>query len=275
MSGRARHGREEGGHRAAFPAAAVAVAFYSEVVTSAPFRACARILAALACLGLQPACADEAPTPSLDAELEQQVRRLAHDGSTLQARPGARVEVEVGALDARLRLSPCQKIEPYLPANARPWGRTRIGLKCAVGPVPWNVYLPLTVKVWARGWAAARALAAGTVLSASDLVDAEVDLAEQPGAVLGPDEIQAAVGRTLARPLNAGQGVRGGDLKPRLWFAAGDSVKIRAVGAGYAIEGEGQALSPGIEGQPARVRIEGGRVVTGVAAAERRIDVAL
>ena len=201
------------------------------------------------------------------------MRRLALDSSTPAARPGARIEVLVGTLDARLRLAPCERIEPYLPPNARPWGKTRIGLKCTRGATPWNVYLPVTVKVHARGLAAAVPLAAGTMLSAGDVVEGEVDWAEDAGAVLV--DAQAAVGRTLARPLAAGQGVRQGDFKPRHWFAAGDTVKIRAVGAGFAVDGEGQAISAGVEGQAARVRTEAGRVVVGLPTAERRIDVAL
>ncbi len=224
----------------------------------------------------QPAPAAAVAASGLGGELEQQVRRLALDGSLPGHRPGARVEVQVGTLDARLRLAPCQRIEPHLPANARLWGRTRIGLKCTLGATPWNVYLPLTVKVWARGWAASRALAAGTVLAAGDLVEAEIDLAAEPGAAIDEAaEAEAAIGRTLARPLDAGQGLRSTHFKPRLWFAAGDSVKIRAVGAGYTIESEGQALGAGIEGQAVRVRTDAGRVVSGVPAGGRRVDIVL
>ena len=256
--------------------------FLSERLRPQVLPVCRATLAlALVALGLSSAQAEEAaPTavaPSgLGGEIEQQVRRLALDGSPPGMRPGARIEVQVGALDPRLRLAPCQRIEPYLPANARLWGRTRIGLKCTLGATPWNVYLPLTVKVWARGWAASRPLAAGSMLAAGDLVEGEVDLAEEAGTVFDEAaEAEAAVGRTLARPLAAGQALRSTHLKPRLWFAAGDSVKLRAVGAGYTIEGEGQALGAGIEGQPVRVRTDAGRIVSGLPAAGRRVDVAM
>jgi flagellar basal body P-ring formation protein FlgA len=85
----------------------------------------------------------------------------------------------------------------------------------------------------------------------------------------------SALGRTLARPLAAGQPLRAADLRARQWFAAGDSVQIDAVGTGFRISGEGQALGPGLEGQPARVRIGGGRVVTGQPVAERRMELRL
>jgi flagella basal body P-ring formation protein FlgA len=64
-------------------------------------------------------------------------------------------------------------------------------------------------------------------------------------------------------------------LKLRQWFAAGDTVRVVTVGSGFAISADGQALAPGIEGQTVKVRIEGGRVVSGRATAERRIEVTL
>ena len=38
----------------------------------------------------------------------------------------------------------------------------------------------------------------------------------------------------------------------RQWFAAGETVKVVAAGDGFALEGAGQAITNGIEGQPAR-----------------------
>jgi flagella basal body P-ring formation protein FlgA len=218
--------------------------------------------------------ADEAAAPpSLDRGLEEQVRQLALDG-TRQAPPGAvRIDVQVGQLDARLRLAPCQKVEPYLPPGTRLWGKARIGLRCTQGAVAWNVFLPITVKVYAKALVSSGPLSSGSVIAAGDLAQAEVDLAEDPSAALADAEL--AVGRTLARALNAGQSVRQSHLKPRQWFAAGDVVKVTAVGPGFSVAGEGQALTPGMEGQAARVRTESGRVLTGMPVGERRIELAL
>ena len=60
-----------------------------------------------------------------------------------------------------------------------------------------------------------------------------------------------------------GRSVRSTHLQPRQWFAAGDTVQVVAAGRGFSVSGEGQALTPGIEGQPARVRTESGRILTG------------
>lgn len=235
---------------------------------SAGLARCATV--ALLLLGCALARADGAV--DLEAGLAQQVRQLALAG-TRQAGPGLRVEIEVGRLDARLRLAPCERVEPYLPAHTRLWGKARIGLRCTQGPSRWNVYLPIAVKVYGKALVATVPLAAGATVAAADLVQAEVDLAEDSSvAVL---DAGLAIGRTLARAVNAGQSLRQAHLKPRQWFAVGETVRVIAVGAGFSVAGEGQALTPGLEGLPARVRTESGRVLTGMPAGERRIELAL
>jgi flagella basal body P-ring formation protein FlgA len=221
-----------------------------------------------------------APT-GLDSGLEQQVRHLALQGGATAAAAGhpaaalavPRVEVSVGQLDPRLRLAPCQQVEPYLPEGTRLWGKSRVGLRCTQGSVKWNVYLPITVKVFGRALVATSGLTAGSVLTAADLALAEVDLAEDPVAALADPDI--AVGRTLARALKPGQSLRQSHLKVRQWFAAGETVTVVAQGQGFSVASEGQALNHGVDGQPVRVRTESGRVLTGQAVAERRVELAL
>ena len=206
-----------------------------------------------------------------DAVLEQQVRALALAGT--QHTGATRVDVQVGQLDPRLRLAPCQHIEPYLPPGTRLWGRARIGLRCTQGPSRWNVYLPITVKVYGPGLVAAVPLAVGSVIAPTDLAQAEVDLAEDSSAA--PANPDLVVGRTVARAINVGQGVRQAHLKPRQWFAAGETVRVVAVGSGFSVAGEGLAMTPGVEGQAARVKTESGRVLTGMPVGDRRMELAL
>lgn len=187
--------------------------------------------------------------------------------------PALRVDVQLGTLDPRLKLAACEQIEPYLPPNTRLWGRSRLGLRCLRGPARWNVYLPVTVKVFGPALVAARPLASGSVLAAADLTQAEVDLAEEPSLALHQPEL--AVGRTLARPLQSGQALRQAHLQARQWFAAGETVQVVAQGSGFAVSGEAQAITAGIEGQPARVRTERGRVLSGTPVGERRLEVNL
>ncbi len=214
-----------------------------------------------------PANAADAAAPALDAGLAEQVRQLALGPAA--AAGGPRIEVVLGQLDPRLHLAPCERIEPYLPPNARMWGRTRIGLRCTSGAVAWNVYLPLTVKAWGRALVLAAGAQAGSVVAEADLDEADVDLAEENGAAF--TERRQVAGRTLAQSLRPGQAVRQTHIKARQYFAAGDPVRVVAAGPGFALESTGLAMSNGIEGQSARVRIEGGAVVSGLPSGERRL----
>jgi flagella basal body P-ring formation protein FlgA len=224
------------------------------------------------CAGLTLVCsgAARAQTESVDA-WRAQIQRLAQQAGS-GAPAGARVEIEVGALDSRLKLAPCARITPYLPAGTRLWGRAQVGLRCDEG-ARWSVFLPVTVKVFATAWSAVQPVAVGTVLSAAHLQQEEVDIAAESSAVV--IQLQAAVGRPLARALRPGQALREADLRPRQWFAPGDTVRVLSVGAGFAISAEGQALGPGIDGQLTKVRTEGGRVVSGRATAARQVEVTL
>ena len=184
-----------------------------------------------------------------------------------------RVEVIPGPADPRLRLAPCARVDVYWPANQRPWGRTRIGLRCAEGPVAWNVTASLTVRVWAPAVVAALPLNPGMVLEERHLRVAETDWAEREAPVLlSPADI---VGRTVGTAVPMGAAVRADHLRRRQWFAAGDTVRVHAVGEGFTVAGEGIALTTGVEGQTARVRTESGRVVTGVASGDRLLEVRL
>lgn len=220
--------------------------------------------------------ADEASAAVLDAATLQQIQALARQPGTAPAAPGGaawRVEIEPGRLDPRLRLAPCDRVQAHLPPGTRAWGRTRVGLRCVQGPTPWNIYLPVMVKVFAPAWVAGAALPAGTVLEAAHLRQAEVDWA----AGLTPPAADASLllGRALARPLAAGAAVRQGDLRQRQWFGAGDTVQLLARGNGFAVSGEGQALAAGIEGQAVRVRTDAGRVLSGLPVGRNRVEVQL
>ncbi|HEY4068039.1 MAG TPA: flagellar basal body P-ring formation chaperone FlgA [Burkholderiaceae bacterium] len=213
------------------------------------------------------------PASGLAEALEQQVRALALSGGKKAAAGAPRVEVSVGQLDPRLRLAPCQHVEPYVPDGMRMWGKSRVGLRCTQGPTKWNVYLPITVRVFGTGLVAANGVPSGGTLTKNDIAQAEVDLAEDPSAPLV--NADAVVGRTLTRAVKAGESLRVSYLKPRQWFAAGETVTMVAQGDGFSVAGEAEALNPGIEGQPVRVRTDSGRVLTGMPSGERRVDLGL
>ncbi len=216
----------------------------------------------------------DSPLPAdLEESLRAQLQSLALSSSQ-QAVPGVdRVEIEVGQLDSRLKLATCQRVEPYLPTGTRLWGRARIGLRCTQGPSPWNVYLPITVKVFGPAWVASTSLNVGAMIGPNDLMQGEIDFAEESSPIIVDPE--QAIGRIVARRIVAGQGLRSTDIRPRQWFAAGDMVKIVAQGRGFSISGSGKALAHGVEGRAIRVRTDAGKIVSGMATGERQVEIQL
>jgi flagella basal body P-ring formation protein FlgA len=193
--------------------------------------------------------AQGAPADPIRAFVEQQLPSGA-----------GRVEVAVGTLDPRLQLAPCQRIEPYLLPGTRLWGRTAIGVRCLEG-ARWSVALPVTVTVRGRAVVAGEPLAAGSQPAGAALRLEEVELTREAGTpVTDPAQL---VGKTLIRPLAAGQVVRVEHLRATPVVSAGDPVRINVVGQGFVIQAEGQALAAAGDGQPVRVRTESGRILSG------------
>jgi len=235
--------------------------------------------AALAVLAAcAPAYGQDEPGYTPDNALLRQVETLARNGAaaataTAEQQRGVRVEVKLGKLDPRLKLAPCQRIEPYLPPGLPAWGATRMGLRCTQGAKRWNVSLPLQVSVYTQATVVKAALPAGTVLDAGQLGQAEVDIAAAPGAAVGDPAL--AVGRTLGRSLAAGATLRQTDLKARQFFAAGETVRVTALGPGWQVVTEGQAVGAGIEGQTVHVRTDSGRLLNARPTGDRQVEVAL
>ncbi len=231
-------------------------------------------VASLAMFAAMPAFAQG---DTLQATIEEFVKTQSNAGtSTAQAleedKP-RRVQVELGQLDPRLKLAPCEKVRAYVPTGAPLWGRSRVGLRCEQGATRWNVFWPVTVKVYGQALVAVVPLRPGALVNAADLRVAEVDLAASPSpAIVNLTDI---VGRAVARNVEPGQSIRQEDIKLRRWFAAGDPVRVVVKGSGFQISSEGTALTPGDEGRCARVRTDNGRVVCAQPVGDRQVELVL
>jgi flagella basal body P-ring formation protein FlgA len=184
-----------------------------------------------------------------------------------------RMEVTVGELDRKLRLAACQEVEPYLPPGTRLWGKTRLGLRCLRGDVKWNVFLPVTVKAFGPAWAIKAGASQGSVLSEADAMQVEADWAELNSPVVA--NLSDWVGQTAARTLSTGQVIRQDMVRATQVFQAGEQVRVVANGNGFEIATSGLAVSNGVVGQTARVRMENGRVLVGQVLDSRTVRLAL
>jgi len=194
---------------------------------------------------------------------------LAQQSQTLPLR----TEVVLGRLDPRLRLAPCQHMEPFLPPGSRLWGATRLGVRCVQGSSRWNVFLPITVKAFGPAWVIKGQVAPGTVLQASDAIATEVDWASATSPIIVNQS--EWVGKTANRLLATGQPLRQDMVRGTQVFQAGSQVRVVARGNGFEIAARGQALSAGVVGQSARVRMAKGQILQGQVADGQTIRVLL
>jgi len=210
--------------------------------------------------------------PDFQAMAQDWLREATSAAQPTGATP-LRLEVKVGSLDSRLKLAPCGNVEPYLPPGSRLWGRTRVGLRCMDGISRWNVSLPVTVNAYGNAWVIKGTVPSGATLTEDDVTEAEVNWAEEPSPVLRDRALW--VGQTATRMLTTGQAVRQGMVKPAQVFQAGAPVRVVAQGAGFQISLDAQALSAGVVGQVARVRMENGKVSSGLVLDMRTVKIDL
>ncbi|NLD67825.1 MAG: flagellar basal body P-ring formation protein FlgA [Limnobacter sp.] len=243
---------------------------------------CALALGAGASLAAQAAGAAANPVAATD-ETAPQLKRWIEESAAASwsmnlpgasgegAGGGVRVEVTLGRLNPGLRLAPCARVEPFLPPNARLWGRSHIGVRCVEGAA-WTTMMPVTVAVFGPALVASLPLPAGSDADPQAFRLEEVDLTRAHGhPVADPALLE---GRALARPLAAGQVLRANDLRIRHTVASGDPVRILLLGEGFTISTEGSAMANAGEGQTLRVRTGSGKLLVGTVR-DRTVEVRL
>ena len=183
--------------------------------------------------------------------------------------PG-RVSFSVGAIDRNLNLPVCAVPEAFTAPGARVWGNTSVGVRC-MGASPWTIYVPVSVRVMAGVVVAAHPLTQGRAIEAADLTLQEADLGLLPGAVM--TDAGQAIGRVVTVGVAAGQPLRQDLLRAPLVIRQGQSVTLRAQGAGFKVSAAGKALTNAVEGQVAQFRTLTGNTVNGVARLGFIVDV--
>ena len=178
-----------------------------------------------------------------------------------QGLPG-QVSYRVTPLDPRTQLSPCSAFEPFLPSGSKLWGKSTVGVRC-LGPSTWTVYIQVHVKISGNYLVSARAMPAGYVLSAADIVVRSGDLSNLPASIV-TDQNQA-IGRTVKNGFSAGQALRNDQLITPWAVYQGQNVRTVAKGPGFSVSSSGKALGNAAAGQPVQVRTDSGQTVSGIA----------
>jgi len=205
-----------------------------------------------------PAFAQEA-IQSLEA-----VRGAAQDFVLKQVpsqKPGS-VQVNVGALDSRLRLAACeQPLKAALPTNATFRARMTVAVSCA-GPTTWTVYVPVNIETQISVLVLRHAAGRGARLTADDV---EVQSRTVTGA--GDDyltEPAELAGRTLKRPLGAGAAVTADAMVADALIKRGQQVTLLAAVGAMEVRARGVAMNDApAAGRVKAQNLSSGRIVEG------------
>ena len=192
---------------------------------------------------------------------------LAFAQEQAKALPGE-IHINIAGIDPRLALTPCPTLQAFLPAGAKPIGKTTLGVRCDT-PAGWNVFVQAEIKVILDLLVANRPLAQGTVLNTGDFSLQRGEL-DHPGTLTKPEQV---VGKTLRFAIGAGQVLRQDMLRAPLLIRQGQNVTLRARGNGFTISREGQAMNDAAEGELARIRTASRQVVTGQVLADGTVEV--
>lgn len=183
--------------------------------------------------------------------------------------PG-RQEIKVGAVDKRLVLPECVKLEAFLPQGAQLVGNSMVGVRCPKQALAttrpgttqgWTVFLPVQTKVNVDLLIVNKPLQQGQTLRAEDISMQNGEWL-QSGVLT---DARLAIGKTLKYSLAAGQLLRRDMLREPFMITQGTPVQLQVEAAGLSIRSEGRALNNGIEGQLVQIRTASGRVVHGTA----------
>ncbi len=160
--------------------------------------------------------------------------------------------IEVGRLDPRLRLAPCDlPLETFLPRGGKVVGHVSVGVRCP-GVKPWTIYVQAQVRPLAPVVVTRKALPRGTLLGSADIELVEQDLSRLTTGYLA--DLDAVIGMKLRRSVRAGLPLNDSLLEAPVAVRRGERVIIVARGDGLEVRMEGEALADGAPGAVIPVR---------------------
>jgi flagella basal body P-ring formation protein FlgA len=176
--------------------------------------------------------------------------------------PGS-VQVNVGALDSRLRLGLCaEPLKVALPTGATFRARMTVAVSCA-GPTSWTVYVPVSIETQTSVLVLRHAAGRGARLAAQD-----VEVQTRTLSSAGDDyltDIAELEGRTLKRPLGAGAAVTVEAMVADALVKRGQQVTLLAAAGGMEVRARGVAMSDApVAGRVKAQNLSSGRIVEGV-----------
>lgn len=206
----------------------------------------------------------------------------AHDFSNLDvviteyvlanSAPTARYQVQVNALDPRLRLPRCaERVEIFTPTGHRLQGTTLLGVRCNTARA-WVIYVSAQVKVFRNVATLVRAVARGSAVENDDIEFREHDVGNfSLGYFLDAANL---VGKLAKRALPLGIILTPAHLSAPRWVTRGEIVTLLLDTGTMQVRAQGEALADGTENQHVKTRnVLSGKIVEGIVSAPGTVRV--
>ncbi len=161
-------------------------------------------------------------------------------------------DIQVMALDSRLRLPACQSPLDIFPLRktVKP-GALSVGVRCH-GEHPWTIYTKVVIKAFRPVVVLTRSLPRGAIVGVDAVALRRMDVGSlRQGFFPAPELV---LGKQLKRPVPAGKVLNPALLTPAKVISKGDKVVIRANSSVLDVRMGGHALTGGAVGESIRVR---------------------
>lgn len=190
------------------------------------------------------------PSQSLDELKSLAKHYLSHAMGQLT---DAKIDVQVGYLDPRLRLSPCPKalLEVFLPPGNKPMNTNTVGLRCNSAR-PWSVYIPVKTAVFANVVMAVRPLYRGQMIQSADLTQQAIAINRLQNGYFR--DRQAVIGKVVEKSIQPGEPLTPRHLALPKVLKKGQKVQIIAQFAGVKVTSSGTAMSDGSRGETVKIQ---------------------
>lgn len=163
-----------------------------------------------------------------------------------------RIEVNVGAVDKRLRIGSCdQALAMNTQDNSGLGGNITVNVQCK-GRSAWSVHVPAQVYIFAKVPVAARPLNRGDLISGADISEEILNISLIRQEFLASPS--AAIGKEVKRNINQGDPLRSAHVDAPTAIKRGDSIALASSVGAIRVVTTGTALSDGRIGQKIRVR---------------------
>lgn len=206
-------------------------------------------LASIATIFLCQSANAQAPIENIEEIRSKVTQFLTDEYSHTNAE---KVEVRVGKLDSRLRLTKCaQSLELNLKDTSKTGGNINVQVSCS-SRTSWTILVPAQAKVYRSVAVAGRNLQRGDVVSAADLSSTVKDVGDlRIGFALTPEVI---IGKEIKFAVNKGETFRTSALDAPLVIKRGDVVSMESSVGEISVTTSATAVSDGRIGQQIRVK---------------------